>query len=414
MTERNWAGNLAYTGTVLAPTTLDELRAAILSAPGPLKALGTRHSFNDAADSPGTLLSTLELPEELEVDSARRVVRVSGGMRYGDLAPRLDAAGFALGAMASLPHISVAGAIATGTHGSGDAARSLSAATVAIEVMTASGEIVRFARGSDPEFAGAVVALGALGVVTAVELEIEPRYEMTQLVYEGLPLEVYRADPSAVTGLATSVSVFTSWRDPERAEQVWLKQRAGRDLPAEVRGARRAATPMHPVDGAADGPQTPQGVAGPWFERLPHFRLDATPSHGEELQSEFFVPRAQAGAALTAVGELAPRIAPLLLISELRTIAADDLWLSPASRGDVVAIHFTWRLDVPAVMALLPDLEAALSPFGAVPHWGKLFTVDAETLAARYPRADDFRALRSRLDPAGRFVTPYLRRVGLA
>ena len=417
---RNWAGNLEYRAErVVHPSSIDELREA-LAGSGPVRVLGTRHTFNDLADTDGTLIATDRLPVEVDAGSAPGAVRVTGGIRYGDLAPRLQERGLALANLASLPHISVAGAIATGTHGSGDRIGSLASAVRAIAFLTPDGEHVSLARG-DADFDGAVVHLGALGVVTAVELDVEPAYDVAQNVFEAPRWDAILADLDATTSLGTSVSIFTRWSDTERADQLWVKQRLPFDADVAERrraaverlGARPASVPRHPILGMpADACTAQLGEPGPWFERLPHFRLEFTPSAGEELQSEYLVPRADAVAAIEAVRSLAGRIAPLLQVCEVRTVAADTLWLSPAYGADVVGLHFTWVRDQPSVEALLPELEAALPPT-ARPHWGKLFTMPADELRRRYPRFDDFAALRARLDPAGRLRNDFLARAGL-
>lgn len=417
--ERNWAGNLEYRAArIVHPASIDELRDE-LDGDGPVHVLGTRHSFNDLADTDGTLIATDRLP--IEVDAgASGAVRVSGRVRYGDLAPRLQERGLALANLASLPHISVAGAVATGTHGSGDRIGSLASAVRAIEFLTPDGEVRSLRRG-DADFDGAVVHLGALGVVTAVELDVEPTYDIAQTVYEGPRWDAILADLEAVTSAGTSVSIFTRWSSTETADQLWVKQRvssgadsaARRDAFVERLGARPASLARHPILGMpADACTAQLGEPGPWFERLPHFRLDFTPSAGEELQSEYLVPRADAVAAIETLRSLAARIAPLLQVCEVRTVAADTLWLSPEYRADVVGLHFTWVRDQPAVEALLPQIEAAL-PSTARPHWGKLFTLPADELRGRYPRFDDFAALRARFDPDGRLRNAFLARVGL-
>ena len=416
---RNWAGNLMYRAArVVHPATIDGLQQ-VLAAGGPVRVLGTRHSFNDLADTEGTLIATDRLPVHVDTSSGPGGVRLLGGLRYGDLAPRLHDRGLALANLASLPHISIAGAIATGTHGSGDRIGSLATAVRWIGFVTPDGEHRLLQRG-DADFAGAVVHLGALGVVTALELEVEPTYDVAQTVYEHPAWDAVLAELDAVTALGTSVSIFTTWARTDVADQLWVKQRVPIETDAAASaaliarlGARAASGPRHPIPGIAADACTPQlGEAGPWHERLPHFRLEFTPSAGEELQSEYLVPRADAVAALEAVRSLATRIAPLLLTSEVRTVRADDLWLSPAYGADVVGIHFTWRRDEAAVRALLPVIEAAL-PETARPHWGKVFTLPEDELRRRYPRFDDFAALRQRHDPEGRLRNAFLERIGL-
>ncbi len=406
---RNWAGNLAYRArTVVAPTSVEEVAGAVTSADR-VRVLGSRHSFNDIADTDGVLISLARLAGEPEIDTARRTVRVPGGMRYGELAPWLHARGWGLGNLASLPHISVAGAVATGTHGSGERIGSLATQVAALELVTAAGEVVQLRRG-DADFDGAVVSLGALGVATALELDVEPTYDIAQTVFEGARWDEALAGFDELQSRGDSVSLFTTWRDRDTIDQVWVKTRGATADLADF-GATAAGGPRHPLPGIDPEPCTAQlGAPGPWFDRLPHFRLAFTPSAGAELQSEYLVPRVEAAAAIGALRELAPRIAPLLQVCEVRTIAADRLWLSPAYGVDAVGLHFTWRLDVPAVIALLPALEAAL-PGTARPHWGKLFTL--AHAGARYPRWSDFATLRARRDPGRRFVNGYLERLGL-
>jgi len=411
----NWARNVTYTPTeVLAPRSLPELGDALAGAQR-AKVKGSGHSFNRVADTEGVLISLTDMPDDLGIDSTSRIVRVPGGLRYGDIVKRLDAAGLALSNLASLPHISVAGAVATGTHGSGDRVPPLSAAVAAVELMTADGEVRTLRRG-EADFDGAVVSLGAMGVVVSLELDVVDRFEIAQTVYERVPVDAVLAELDAVTSLGYSVSTFTTWRDPDHFDQVWLKRRADDPVkaPATLLGASRATRSLHPLPGASAVACTPQlGVSGPWFERLPHFLLEFTPSSGEELQSEYFVERGRAVDALAALRALSASIVPLLQVSEIRTMAGDAQWLSPTRGQDTVAFHFTWIADQPRVEALLPVIEEALAPFQARPHWGKLFAARGEAVRAHYPRADRFIDLRDRLDPRGVFLNPYLHEIGL-
>lgn len=408
----NWAGNYAYRAAELAaPRTLDELQELVRHSSA-LRALGSRHSFNDLADTTGTLVSLASMPATVDIDATRSRVSVGAGASYGAVAEELQRQGWALGNLASLPHISVAGAIATGTHGSGLRNGSLADAVTALELVDGSGEVRRFARGDDPEFPGRVVALGALGVVTTVELRIEPTFDVAQHVFEALPLETALANFPDLMGSAYSVSLFTTWRRPV-IDQVWVKRRTDAAEAAETLfGAHPAPEDRHPIATMPAVNSTPQrGVPGPWLDRLPHFKLAFTPSAGQELQTEYLVPFRQAVPALEAVARLADRISPLLQVSEIRSVRGDDLWLSPAYGTDSVAVHFTWVQDEAAVAALLPDLEAALEPFSARPHWGKVFTIGAGRLAALYERLPDFLRLADRLDPRGVFRNDYLDRV---
>ncbi|MDF9278963.1 FAD-binding protein [Arthrobacter sp. EH-1B-1] len=405
----NWAGNLAYGASILhEPASVDEVRR-IVAGVSSIRALGSRHSFNSIADGTAALLSTAALTGPVTVDRDRSTVTVGAGIRYGELAQELEREGIALANLASLPHISVGGAVATGTHGSGKRNRSLAAAVVGLELVTGSGDLVRFTT-SDPDFEGAVINLGVLGIVTRLELKVEPAFGVEQTVFERLPLENLLQNFDGVTGAAYSVSVFTTWRDPDVADSVWVKRRPDQDAPLEetLFGAVAAKDERHPLPGLPAIGCTPQlGVAGPWYNRLPHFKLDFTPSNGVELQSEYLVPREHAVDAIRAVRELSPEIVPLLQVNEIRTVAADDLWLSSSYATDAIGLHFTWVQDQPAVEALLPTLEAALEPFLARPHWGKVFTPGAHDFDRLYPRLEDFRLLTKRLDPEGIFANPF-------
>ncbi|MGH1564408.1 D-arabinono-1,4-lactone oxidase [Mumia sp. DW29H23] len=407
---RNWAETHAYEATTLhRPTTVDELRRVVAQA-SRVRALGTRHSFHDLADSPGVLVALDAIPHEVVLDPEARTATVSAAARYGDVAPVLHEAGWALAAMASLPHISVAGAVATGTHGSGDRIPTLAGAVVALELVGADGDLVTVREG-DPDFAGMVVGLGALGVVTRVSLRVEPAYDVRQRVHNAVPWETVVGELDAITSAADSVSIFTRW-GAEAVEQVWWKSRVQAE-PSATWGVPATAD-QHPILGIDPVHATPQGgVPGPWFERLPHFRMGFTPSVGAEIQAEYLLPRASFPDAVAALRALGPRIDPLLQVTEIRTMPADDLWLSPAYGRDTVAIHFTLVRDPSAVRRLLPAVEEALAPYEARPHWGKWFTLDADALAARYPRLPDFVALADRLDPEGCFRNAFLERTVL-
>ncbi|GGE98327.1 D-arabinono-1,4-lactone oxidase [Mycetocola zhadangensis] len=406
----NWSANHAYRAQrIEAPSSVEEVQRLVTGASA-VRALGTRHSFNPIADSADLLLSTANLDFAPHIQEHGRLVTVGAGIRYGELASELQRNGWALSNLASLPHISVGGAIVTGTHGSGNGVRSLAASVAALEIVTASGDILQLRRG-DADFDGAVVSLGALGIVTRVALDIQPTFEIAQTVFERLPFDAAISNFDALTGAAYSVSLFTTWQNPDVIDQVWLKRRPEADAPAPANlfGAVPAPQDRHPLPGISAVNCTAQkGVPGAWLDRLPHFRLDFTPSNGEELQSEFLVPREHATAALAAVRDLAGTISPLLQVCEVRTLAADSLWLSSAFETDAVGLHFTWFRKQPEVEAILPELEAALAPFHARPHWGKVFTGDRASLERVYPRLDDFRALAARLDPNHVFVNEFL------
>jgi xylitol oxidase len=402
----NWAGNLTYsTARVLRPRSVAEAQELIASTDS-LRPLGTRHSFSLVADSDAALLSTEHLNRIVEIGSD--TVTVEAGIRYGELAAALDAHGVALPNFASLPHISVGGAIATATHGSGTNNQSLAAGVSALELVAADGSIRQLRRG-DADFDGAVVSLGALGLVTRASLDVVPSFELRQYVFEQLPWSAVEGDLDSILAGGYSVSLFTTWNEPS-VGTVWVKTKQ-QLAPQPYFGATPATTPRNPVPGAHPDNATEQlGDLGPSYDRLPHFRLDFTPSSGDELQSEYVVPRAHGAAAVAELRRLGSVISPLLLVSEIRSIAADTLWLSPFFEQDSVAFHFTWQPRPAEVLAVLPQLESALAPFGMRPHWGKLFVGSAEALEAVYPTLPDFRRLAQEVDGGGKFRNAFLQR----
>jgi alditol oxidase len=403
----NWAGNHVYRAArIHHPASLDELCAVLAAAPR-ARVLGTRHAFTDLADS-DELVALDGLPRDVHVDCTARTVSVPAAMTYGDLAPILNDAGLALANLASLPHISVAGAVATATHGSGTSNGNLATAVAALELVTSEGEVVQAARG-DTDFDGMVVGIGLLGAVTRLTLDVEPGYKVRQRVFEGLAWDALLGGLDELFAAGYSVSVFTNWG--EEAGQIWIKSR-GDEAPAAPPGARAATVERHPILGLDPVNCTPQlGVPGAWSDRLPHFRMGFTPSAGEELQSEFFVARTDAAAAIEAVRAVAVIVRPVLQVSELRTIAADGLWMSPHHGRDSLAIHFTWHPRADEVYRALAAVEGALAPFGARPHWGKVFRARAPAVAALYDRAGDFARLAARLDPHGALRNTWSERV---
>ena len=394
------------------PRTVAELQEVVAQS-ARAHALGSGHSFSRVADTEGMLISAAGLPSVIGIDPSTATVTVGAGVTYGDLARRLHAAGWALPNLGSLLQISVAGACATGTHGSGDRNGNLATAVRALELVTADGALRTLHRDTGRDaFHGAVVGLGALGVVTTLTLDLVPDFEVRQYVYEDLPAGQLTGHFGEIFAGAYSVSVFTRWQG-SRHDQVWLKRRAGDPDPPRAgrpwRGARPAGGPRHPVRGMSGAAATEQGgVPGPWHERLPHFQPGHTPGSGQELQSEYLLPRGAAAAAFAAMARLADLLAPVLLISEVRTVAADEAWLSPSYRRDTVAIHFTWIPDAGAVRPVIAAVEGQLAPLGARPHWGKLFGLPPGTVAALYPRWNEFRALARTLDPAGKFRNEFL------
>ena len=412
---KNWAGNIEYgTERLHAAKSVPEVQD-YLKKTARLKVLGTRHCFNTIADSQDAFLSLAGIAGAPVLDEAAKTVTVEANLTYGRLAPWLEEKGYALHNLASLPHISVAGACSTATHGSGEKNGNLSTAVSGLEIVKANGELLRLSRRNDGQtFPGAVVGLGALGAITKITLEVQPTFQARQWVYENMSMEAVLAHFDQIEASGYSVSLFTDWRN-HNVNEVWIKDRIGgaKTFAAKPEwfGARLAKRNLHPIaEISAENCTEQLGLAGPWHERLPHFRMGFTPSAGKELQSEFFVPRKLAVDAIAAVERLHDKISPHLLITEIRAIAADDLWLSPCYRQDSVAIHFTWQQDWPAVAAVLPEIEKALAPFQVRPHWGKLFTLDPAVLRSRYAKLPEFVELAKKYDPQGKFRNEFLNR----
>ena len=409
---KNWAGNYEYKAENLySPKTVEEVQTLVKKL-DKQKALGSCHCFNNIADSPMNQISTQNLNKVISIDEKANTITVEAGARYGQFAPQLDEKGFALQNLASLPHISVAGACSTATHGSGVKNGNLATAVRGLEFVTASGDVVNLTRDKDGEtFNGAVVGLGALGIITKVTLDIQKTYQVRQDVFQDLPLQSLKDHFDEILSSGYSVSLFTDWQN-QNISQVWVKRRVEADtkpMGADFYGAKAATKNLHPITKlSAENCTEQMGVAGAWYERLPHFKMGFTPSSGEELQTEYFIPRENALDAILALEKKGSLIFPQLMITEIRTIAADNYWMSPCYKQDCVAIHFTWKQNPAEVSLILPVLEAELTPFKARPHWGKVFTMAPLVIHERYEKLPDFLQLIKNYDPQGKFRNAYL------
>jgi xylitol oxidase len=408
---KNWAGNLTYsTDHVQYPKSVAEVQQLVKKLPK-LRALGTRHCFNTIADSKDDLVSTRDLNKVISIDAKNHTVTVEGGIKYGELAPYLHQHGYALHNLASLPHISVAGSITTATHGSGIKNGNLASAVTGLEIVIADGSVVHLSKATDREkLNAAVVGLGALGIITKVTLQIQPTYNMRQRVFLKLPMSQLKPHFEEIMSAGYSVSLFTDWQS-DSINEVWIKSRMDEKdhSQPEFYGAKAATKNLHPIiDHSAESCTDQMGVPGPWYERLPHFKMGFTPSSGKELQSEYFVPLKHAVEAIEAVSKLGKQIGPHLFITEIRTIAADNLWMSPCHNQTSVTIHFTWKQETEAVTKLLPLIEKALEPFNPRPHWGKIFTMSPKVLESRYEKLADFKKLVAEYDPKAKFRNGFL------
>jgi len=409
----NWAGNLTFhTDTLYQPKTTEEVQHIVKSC-DKLRALGRGHSFNTIADSTHAQISLKQL-DSIDIDAKAHTATVGAGVTYGKLAPIIDAQGFAVPNLASLPHVSVIGACATATHGSGSNNGNLATIVSGLELVTADGTLQTLSRAKDgDQFLGQVVNLGGLGVVTKTTLDLQPTFQVAQVVYENLSFSQLEKHLDEIFLSGYSVSLFTTWQN-HQANQVWVKRRLDPGAPSvpfapEFFGAKQATQKLHPVPGHAAESCTEQlGVPGPWYERLPHFKLNFTPSSGAEIQTEYFVPREHAYEAILAVEQLRDQITPHLFITELRTIAADNLWLSMAYQRPSLAIHFTWKPEWDAVQRILPLIEEKLAPFNPRPHWAKVFTLPPAKIQHQYPKMPEYQALLKHHDPQGKFRNQFL------
>ncbi|HWC22407.1 MAG TPA: FAD-binding protein [Flexivirga sp.] len=410
----NWSGTYDYRAIRRErPGTVEELQQLVADAPA-VKIAGSGHSFNGIADSEtGWQLDLSGLVADPEVDTERDTVTVSGGMKYGELVPALTASGRALANLASLPHITIAGSVATGTHGSGVGQRGLASAVQAVELLTADGEL-RWIDATDRHFGGVVVSLGSLGVVTRLRLSTVPDYAVRQDAFVGISWGELIARAGEVLAASYSVSVFGRWTGagPDHIIAKSIVDGDGNGTRPSLSGASWTPDTLHPLQAAGATPDavTEQGGApGSWADRLPHFRLGFTPSAGAEIQSEFFIATEDAGRGIEALLAVGDAIAPYLLVSEIRAIAAESQWLSPAQGRDSVAFHFTWKPEVEAVHRAVAIVEQALADLAPRPHWGKVFTYPGR-LDFAYGRLDDFDDLRRLLDPHGKFRNGFIDR----
>ena len=398
---KNWSGTVTFADSqTFAPATTAELAQIVATNPK-VRARGSAHCFNAIADTDAISITFENLPQELVIDKENQIVTVSAGIKYGELAVALEKRGWALHNMASLPHISVAGAIATATHGSGVGNGNLATAVRGLEVVLPDGSIKKINL-EDPDFAGYVVGLGVAGIVISVDLAIEPTFNIEQTVYRGMSRETYAANLDEIMSLAYSVSYFTTWAAAGGGE-VWAKFRSGSVAPDGLFEAYPATSNRHPLPGLNPEPCTEQmAVSGAWHLRLPHFKMEFTPSAGDEIQSEFFVDRKDAPAAIAALEKIAPQISEILWVTEIRAIAADELWMSPHYQRDCIGIHFTWK-KVDAVYEFVKVVEAVLAPFNYRPHMGKVYSASPEYIRSVMPKMSEFVQLVKEIDPMNKF-----------
>ena len=406
MTNHNWATNIDFhDAKTLHPQSIEELASIVSSSPN-VRVRGTAHCFNTIADTNHTAVVLDAMPKQLTINVVSKTATVSAGLIYSEISELLEAQGWAIHNLASLPHITIGGATATGTHGSGIKNGALHTSIRSVELMRPDGTLHKLTRGVDEEFYAVIVGLGLTGIAVSFELDIEPTFQIMQTIYGELPLKVFGENIIEILSGAYSVSFFSTWDDDQVCE-IWYKSKT--TPPATYFGASARTEKAHPIFGEDATAATEQfGQPGPWHLRLPHFKIGQTPSAGKELQSEFFVDSKNAAAAFAAFHAISKDFRHKVLVTEIRSVAADDYWMSPAYGRESVAFHCTWMLDdeVPHLVSLI---EAVLQPFSFRPHVGKVFNVGSYHLRKVLPKFDEFREYVMKTDPGGKFQNDFTR-----
>lgn len=399
---KNWAGNIKFQDSkTLAPKSISEIQD-IVRTNRKVKARGTAHSFNTIADTKYVALLLDQMPKEIIINKEKKSVTVSAALKYGEVAEELHKNGLALHNLASLPHISIAGAIATGTHGSGSNNGNLATAVKSFDVVLADGSFRNINSSDGDLYYGGVIGLGLVGIVVRVELNIQSTFNLGQNVYLGMKRDNFRDNFDAIMSSGYSVSYVTTWQQ-EMAGEVWVKFLEGTTPPEVLFGSHGATEKLHLLKNHSPEPCNDQlGIIGPWHLRLPHFKMEFTPSSGAELQSEFFVNRAQASSALLALEAIADQISIPLMGSEIRTIASDNFWMSPHYKSNDVGIHFTWK-QIPETFEAVKAIETTLKPFQYRPHLGKIYTAAPSYISSVFPKFKNFQELISQIDPNNKF-----------
>lgn len=407
---KNWAGNLTFLAEEFIEIESIPQLQKIVEKSKKLKVLGTGHSFSEITDTNGTLISLKKIPPEIEIDPISKSVSVNAGTSYSVLSKYLESNGWALPNLASLGEITVAGAIMTGTHGSGSKNKVLSDSVIELQLVLASGDQLIINRQDFDDFAGFIVSFGSLGVVTRVKLRIIESFSMKQFVYENISISSVAKNFDEIFNSAYSVSYFGSWAE-NTTGQIWMKfldQAEFPHLSPEAFGGNLANSNQHPVKINDPSPCTEQmGVTGKWLYRLPHFKLDSSAASGDEVQTEYLVDRNYVNEYIAGLSAIGNEISPRVYATEIRTMAADDLWLSGAYARDTVGFHFTWKKSK-ELASFLPKIEEVLGKHQGRPHWGKLFSTSKEQIITRYPRYQDFKNLLNRYDSNGKFSNNFI------
>ncbi|KAI1701064.1 FAD binding domain-containing protein [Ditylenchus destructor] len=408
----NWGDNFLFsTQNIQYPTTVEEVQEIVQNA-DKVRVVGTRHSFSTCADSPDTILSTLALKNIIGFDDSVPSITVQAGIAYTDLNPYLQYLGFALPNLATLAEISVGGASQTGAHGSGLSNQCLASHIRSLKIVLANGTLATYGP-NDPELKAIALGVGAFGVITQVELKVEPTFNITNYFFLNMTAQNLYDHFDEIENTGYTAQLFTDFSTPGVWGQIMIMDRSGSNANIgslqNLYGATRATTKVSPILALPPTYLVDQGVEQPWYFGLVDYHLGLSGFDGGEIQSEYFLPYENAVAAIKAVTTLSDLIAPRVHTMLIRTIKGDDLWLSEMySQSSVVAIHFTWKLNMTAVMEVLPQIEQLLIPYCAKPHWGKVFAQGPETFLHCYPKLADFKQLAEQLDPTHKFRNQFL------
>ncbi|MBL1074793.1 FAD-binding protein [Nocardia sp. 2] len=421
----NWAGDQSCTpATIAAPSSTEELAAELARAEAAghtVRVAGSGHSFTDTVLTDGTLLRLNKLDRILSVDRATGLVRAEAGITLNAASNALHPLGLAFPNLGDIDVQSIAGATATGTHGTGAKLQNLSAALQSVELMLADGSRVELNEQTDPDgWRAARVNIGALGVVTAVTLQMVPSFVL-EGIERPVPLEEVLADldthvdgnehfefymfahsPLAMTKRNNTVQLP---EQPRSKAVDWFSDilMTNYTFDALCRLTRRSPSLIPWVQKGA-------AYAGSYRRQVERsYRVFASPRLFRFTEMEYAIPREHSIDAIREIKEVATRFDTAMPI-EVRWVAPDDAFLSPAGGRDTcyIAVHQYEGMEYEGYFRAC---EAVFDKYNGRPHWGKRHFQTAETLRTRYPEWERFTEVRRRFDPKGRFTNPYLERV---
>jgi FAD-linked oxidoreductase len=421
---RNWSGyQQCQPAQRVAPASLDELASLLRGAQGPVRPVGAGHSFTPLVPTDGTIVSLRNFTGLRAHDAAALTATFGAGTKLGQIGGPLDAVGQALPNMPDIDEQSLAGAISTGTHGTGAKLGALHSRVTALQLVTPRGEVLECSRAKNAAiFDAARVSLGSLGIITAVTLANEPTHKLKRTEwFEPLDTLLERFDelaarhhsfelyffPSCDLGWAITIDPTdepVSERPPQKDEEGALALKQARDLLAWWPWLRRRLT--------NDGMRELAEAGGSFTSVDIWYRIFPSARSTRFNEMEYHLPREQLIPTVHRVREVLDTRHPEIFFPvEVRVVKGDDAWLSPfhghESSGSIAVHHYYPEDPLP----YFADVEPLYRPLGGRPHWGKMNTLAAADFARLYPRWQDFLAVREQLDPEGRMLNPYLRQV---